>query len=270
MVGFFGSAHPPSRVRKGVDSFIQSSLELQKQIPELLLFICGQNWDDDVDLLREHGLRVFHPSFLSSARMPAAYRALDVFVVASTIEGGPVTAFEAMASGVPLVSTSVGMVRDAVTPKQDAIIMPANQPDELAEAVLRLYEDSALNERLRQNGVSLVQNHYQWAHVAPRYGDLYRLLMGQQRGSWSGGQVHNDPFVQQRKEMLREDFATLILLYWKQGHKRAAINIYLFDLKDVEERINVILLVIKRQLYRLCSRFFSWPLWITGSRKAAR
>lgn len=242
VVGFFGSAHPLSRGRKGVDTFLQSVVELQKRIPELLLFISGQNWGDDVQSLVRQGIRVFHPGFLPSSKLPAAYRALDAFVVASTVEGGPVTAFEAMASGVPLISTSVGMVRDAVVPGYHALIIPANQADELASAVLKLYSDTVLREQLANNGVMLAQEHYQWAHVAPKYGELYRLLLGQ-TASANESTAIRDPFLAQRKQVLIEDSADLVLSQWERRNWRAALEL-LSDTTGFRETMSVLKSVV--------------------------
>ncbi len=107
----------------------------------------------------------------SSRRPTAAWMPLSS---PARAKADPVTALECMASGVPLVSTSVGMVRDAVQDRTQALIVPANQPAALAEALERLYGDPDLGLRLQENALALVRERYLWEHVAPRYGELYR------------------------------------------------------------------------------------------------
>ena len=203
MVGFFGSATAPSRPRKGVDVFIQAALQLKERIPELWLFLRGQSWDADAAAMRQAGLQVFHPGFLPARQLPAAYRSLDAYVIASTNEGGPVTALECMASGVPLVSTSVGMVRDAVRDREQALIVPTGQPAALAEAIERLYGDPDLCACLQENALTLVRERFLWEQVAPLYGDLYR----QAAADRPARSVSADPFVRQRRSQLQRDLA---------------------------------------------------------------
>lgn len=236
VVGFFGSAHAPSRPRKGVDTFIQAVQQLKTRIPDLWVFISGQNWDADVTTLRRAGLNVFCPGFLPARQLPAAYRTLDTFVVASTIEGGPVTAFECMASGVPLISTSVGMVRDAVQDQQHALIIPANQPEGVVEAVSRLYTDSALTNHLRENALALIRQRYLWEQVAPRYGDLYRQALADLPSALTAA----DPFVRQRLFALQRDMASLISYTWRQKHHREALSLLVEDVPDLGSKALVL------------------------------
>jgi glycosyltransferase involved in cell wall biosynthesis len=236
VMGFFGSAHAPSRPRKGVDVFIQAARQLQVRIPELWLFISGQNWDADVAALRQAGLRVFYPGFLPARQLPAAYRTLDTFVVASTIEGGPVTAFEAMASGIPLISTSVGMVRDALQDRQQALIIPTNQPEALAQAIQSLYTESGLRQHLQQNALALVRQQYLWQHVAPRYGDLYRQALAELPISTTAS---GDPFTRQRQGTLQRDMAAFIAYTWRQRHYREAVRLLLEDVPGLSSKLLV-------------------------------
>jgi glycosyltransferase involved in cell wall biosynthesis len=235
VVGFFGSAHVPSRPRKGVDVFIQAALQLKQRIPDLCLFISGQNWETDVAAMRQTGLNVFCPGFLPARQLPAAYRTLDTFVVASTIEGGPVTALESMASGVPLISTSVGMVRDAVQDREQALIIPSDQPAALAEAIEMLYSDSNLISHLKENALALVRERYLWEHVAPLYGDLYRKALADRPQS----STYADPFVRQRQFLLQRDMAAFMASTWNKNHRREAFRL-LEDVPGLGQKVLVL------------------------------
>jgi glycosyltransferase involved in cell wall biosynthesis len=237
IVGFFGSAHAPSRPRKGVDVFIQAVQQLKLYIPELWLFISGQNWAADVAEMRQAGLNVFHPGFIPARRLPAAYRALNTFVVSSTVEGGPVTAFEAMASGIPLVSTSIGMVRDAVRDGQHALIIPKNQPEALVDAIQRLYTDSILVQNITTSAISLVRQNFLWEIVAPRYGDLYRNALD---GRTAVVAPAADPFVHQRRKVLQHDMVALIDYTWKKRRHHEAIQLLSEDVPGLGERLVIL------------------------------
>lgn len=95
-----------------------------------------------------------HVRFLGWRRdLPAMYAATDVFVLTSRNEGTPVALIEAMASGVPGVSTDVGGVGDVIESADVGIRVPDGAPDQLAAAVNQLLDSPSraqMGERARQ------------------------------------------------------------------------------------------------------------------------
>jgi glycosyltransferase involved in cell wall biosynthesis len=73
-----------------------------------------------------------------------------VFVLASLDEGISVAAMEAMAMQTPTVVTDVGGMRELVTPEQDALMVPSQNPEALAAAIERILDDPALARRLSE------------------------------------------------------------------------------------------------------------------------
>jgi glycosyltransferase involved in cell wall biosynthesis len=72
-------------------------------------------------------------------------------VLASLDEGISVAAMEAMAMQTPAVVTDVGGMRELVTPEQDALMVPSEDPQALASAICRILDDPALARRLSEN-----------------------------------------------------------------------------------------------------------------------
>jgi glycosyltransferase involved in cell wall biosynthesis len=68
----------------------------------------------------------------------AIYRGAHIFVHVSLTEGAPQVIIEAMASGVPVVATDVGSVRELLDEGRAGLIVPAGDRDALVEAVLEL------------------------------------------------------------------------------------------------------------------------------------
>jgi len=74
----------------------------------------------------------------------------DIFVIASAFDAGPITAMEAAALGLPIVSTKVGIMNDAFTNEEDCLLVPTRDPVALAEAIIRMANDQGLRKRLSQ------------------------------------------------------------------------------------------------------------------------
>jgi glycosyltransferase involved in cell wall biosynthesis len=85
------------------------------------------------------GLPVTFPGWIGDAR--AFLAGLDLFVVSSRVEAGPLVLVEAMAEGLPCVSTDVGEVRR--TAGEDVVVVPVDDAGALADAIGGLLDDPA-------------------------------------------------------------------------------------------------------------------------------
>lgn len=81
---------------------------------------------------------------------------------------------EAMAAGVPVVSTSLGLEGIAARPGEHALV--GDTPAAFAAAVLRLLEEPALAEQLARRARALVEARYDWARLTPTLPALYEAL----------------------------------------------------------------------------------------------
>lgn len=81
------------------------------------------------------------------------YALADVFVSSSWYEGFGLPGLEAMACGVPVVTTDSGGVREYAIPEETAIVVPPKNPEALAEGILRVLSDEKLRQKLIKNGL---------------------------------------------------------------------------------------------------------------------
>jgi glycosyltransferase involved in cell wall biosynthesis len=72
----------------------------------------------------------------------------DVFVLPSRREALGVAALEAMAAGLPVVATAVGGIPEMVRSGREGVLVPADHPNELAAALVRLLMDSDTRVRM--------------------------------------------------------------------------------------------------------------------------
>lgn len=108
----------------------------------------------------------------------SAMNALDIHVVSSASESFPNVLGEAMACGVPSVSTDVGACREVLG--ESGLIVPSKNSAQLADAILRLVDSPELRARMGAAGRQRVVQNYSMAAVSQRYTDIWNAEMAQQ------------------------------------------------------------------------------------------
>ncbi|HEX6519515.1 MAG TPA: GT4 family glycosyltransferase PelF [Streptosporangiaceae bacterium] len=104
-----------------------------------------------------------------------AYRAGNVVVLSSIIEGFPYTLIEAMACGRACVATDVGGVSEALADGAGLIVPPRN-PAAMAEACLRLLRDQALRSRIGAVARARALEHFTVDRAIRAFDEMYSLL----------------------------------------------------------------------------------------------
>jgi glycosyltransferase involved in cell wall biosynthesis len=118
------------------------------------------------DIVRFHGAVPHHD-------LSAFYRRGAIFVLSSRHEAQGLAPLEALACGVPVVGTSVGVVPELAPAA--AIAVPPADPPALADAIAALLDDPSRHAALAASGRALVAAEYSLDRCADRFRDLYRL-----------------------------------------------------------------------------------------------
>ena len=113
---------------------------------------------------------------VDNAGMAQLYNDADLMLNPSKIDNMPNSVLEALASGVPVVSTNVGGVPDLVEDGKTALLVPPQSPQAMADAILRLLDEPALAGRLRAAGLHYVRQ-FAWPDVRPRLLQVYRSAL---------------------------------------------------------------------------------------------
>lgn len=149
---------------------------VHRQYPDATLTIAGSG--PLADALRELAAQlgvagaVIFTGRLDRDAMAEAYRQADIAINPSLVDNMPNSVLEALASGIPVVSTDVGGVPFIVNDGQTALLVPPHAPEAMAQAMLRLIDDPALAEKLVDNGLAEVEN-YTWQRVWPLLAEVY-------------------------------------------------------------------------------------------------
>lgn len=113
---------------------------------------------------------------VDNERMGSLYRCADVMINPSLADNMPISVLEALASGVPVVTTNVGGVPYLVEHEKTALLVPVKDPEAMAEAVLLLLNNPAKADQIRQAGLDTVQR-YTWPRARVPLLRVYEQLL---------------------------------------------------------------------------------------------
>lgn len=136
--------------QKGHRYLLDAAAQVLARRPEARFLIVGDG-DLSEELKSQAALLGILPQVLfvgHRSDIPLVLGTIDVLCISSTYEGTPLTLFEAMASGKPIVSTAVDGCREVLKDGLTGVLVPPRDPGALAEALLRVLDDGALREGL--------------------------------------------------------------------------------------------------------------------------
>ncbi|WP_419805754.1 glycosyltransferase family 4 protein [Terriglobus sp.] len=170
-VGLVGRLAP----EKGVDIFLDAVAIVAKALPDSEFVVLGegpQRASLEAQIARlglaERVALVGHQD-----SMAAVYARLDLMVSASRQEGLPVALLEGMASGLPVVGTTVGEVPTVVRPRETGLLVTPGDAAALAGAMLEILRDHGLRLRLGQNARALVERDFSADRMTAEYREVY-------------------------------------------------------------------------------------------------
>lgn len=111
-----------------------------------------------------------------SADLILALRSADVFLMPSVLEGFSTALLEAMAAGLPVITTDAPGCADFTRNGQDALLVPINNPEALADAMFAMMTTPALRSDYSKRSLARAAQ-FDWQTVIASYQALYRSLL---------------------------------------------------------------------------------------------
>lgn len=168
---------------KGLNTLLEAIGLLKDDMPQLKLTVLGRPKTNGptARLVRELelGSRVRFVNNLTTHELRTLYARASVAVVPSLYEGFGLPAAEAMACGVPVVSTTGGALPEVVG--QAGILVPPGEPLEMAGALKTLLASPELRHSLGRQGRRRMEDNFTWDKAARRTVQVYERLLAEQR-----------------------------------------------------------------------------------------
>ncbi len=159
------------------DMAIHALAQVRADWPEASLTMVGPDRDGSrrrlVDLAKALGLddAVALTGRLPLDRWLALAAERDIFVNPTNTDNHPVSVTEAMALGLPVVSTNAGGLPWLIEPEHDGLLVEPDAPDQMAAAISRLLRDPELAEALCRNGRRKAER-FDWTAVERQWREL--------------------------------------------------------------------------------------------------
>jgi glycosyltransferase involved in cell wall biosynthesis len=116
--------------------------------------------------------------FVSRAEMPALYAKHDIFVFPSLMEGLPIVLLEAMATGMPVVTTETCGMMDIVEDEYNGLLVKPADSAAFATAVERMMASAELRRRLGRTAQETMRRHT-WEHAAAQLEKVFHLAVAE-------------------------------------------------------------------------------------------
>ncbi|HVD14472.1 MAG TPA: glycosyltransferase family 4 protein [Actinomycetota bacterium] len=162
--------------RKGVHYLLEAWNRLR--LPDASLILAGPADAEGLRILRRHGGLRHWVGPVPRSEVQRWFGAADLFVFPTLAEGFGLVYLEAMAAGLPVVTTpnSACVVRHGI----DGLVVPPRDVDALCDALSLLHGQPDLRREMGASGRRLIETSYTWQHYRDALTSMYRAILGRQ------------------------------------------------------------------------------------------
>ena len=193
---------------KGIHVLLDAAGTILAQHPNTKFVIVGGGSRGQLENFVEwYGLRkhVLFTGFMADRSLWQLYRSADIVVFPSLYEPFGIVALEGMAANAAVVASDAGGLPEVVLHDQTGTLSFANNPESLAWAILKVLEDPARAEKLKENAKRRLNTDFDWSTLAAKTISVYERVWEEFTNSyWFAGTLWpQSPGAYERAEQLR-------------------------------------------------------------------
>jgi glycosyltransferase involved in cell wall biosynthesis len=157
--------------RKGLFTLIESIPAVTKRFPNAKFIISGKGQSDEMHKLIDHAEKLgvkdnmVFTGYYPDKKLPKLYQAADVFAFSTFYEHHPFAVLEAMATGLPVVTTTVGGIPETVNNGKNGFLVEPYNSTQFSEKILYLLEHKVEAEEMGARARKTVEQQLDWRIV---------------------------------------------------------------------------------------------------------
>lgn len=173
--------------RKGLPTLIEAIPKVVRKFNDVKFIISGRGLKDEEEKLRRHAKRLgvedklVFLGYFPDEDLPDLYRAADMFVFPSIYENLPFAMLEAMASGLPVITTTVGGIPEVIKDGENGFMIEPYNSMALAERILYLIDSPKAAQEMGFSGRETVERKFSWEGITRQVLRVYKEAMARQR-----------------------------------------------------------------------------------------
>jgi glycosyltransferase involved in cell wall biosynthesis len=161
---------------KGLEYLIKAMDVIQKENENIYLTLVGdgnqRNFLEDMVKKLHLGKKVIFKGIIENTQVPKYLIQSDVFVLPSLSEGFPNVILEAMAAGLPIVTTNVGGLAEIIKNGENGYVVEPKNPDQLARKLLDILQNNDLRSLMSRNNIDKAKQ-YSWESIVSDLESVY-------------------------------------------------------------------------------------------------
>lgn len=158
---------------------IEAFCRVLEHTKDVRLLMIGEGELKNQVLARAKELKVAEYIYFDNFRqdVPDILKAIDVYCLPSLWEGLPIGLLEAMAMGKAVIATNVNGSREVVKHKENGLLIEPEDVSALADAILLLYRQAELREKLQTQARNTITERYNVVHMTQDTEKVYHQVM---------------------------------------------------------------------------------------------
>jgi glycosyltransferase involved in cell wall biosynthesis len=157
--------------RKGLFTLIESMPSVTKRFPNAKFIISGKGQSDEMHKLIAHAQKlgvkdnIVFTGYYPDKKLPKLYQAADVFAFSTFYEHHPFAVLEALATGLPVVTTTVGGIPETIDSGKNGFLVDPFNPKQFADRILYLLQHPVEAEEMGAKARKIVEQELDWRIV---------------------------------------------------------------------------------------------------------
>lgn len=167
-------------IQKDPITMVKAYKQVCEKQDNMVLLMIGEGplLQEAKDLIKEYGIedKVIFDKFRQD--VPNVLAGIDIYCLPSLWEGLPIGMLEALAMRKCIVATAVDGSKEVLVDEENALVVETQNPDMLAEKLIRAVSDAELRDRLSANALKTIQAEFTAAIMTRKIEDLYLRTLG--------------------------------------------------------------------------------------------